>query len=103
MTAIAHAPTRSLDQRMASLRRANDVRMRRAALKRSINREEVARQIRMPEWYVETMKAHNLVKLLPGMGPVKTRKLLTQLGISDAKTVGGLSSRQRHVLIEAIS
>lgn len=97
------APTRSHDQRLDALRRANEIRVLRAALKRSIqSRHEAVELILNPPWFIETMKAFDLLFAVPKVGRVKAARLLNQCRISQSKTVGGLSARQRNDLSEAV-
>ena len=95
------APVRSLDQRMDALRRANEIRVKRAQLKRdlkagSVRVEDVLR--RPPDW-VETAKVFDILMAVPKLGRVKAARFLNQCRISQSKTVGGLSDRQRAELI----
>ncbi len=69
----AQAPARSLDQRMEALKRANDIRVRRAQLKKdlkdgSVQIEEVLRE---PPDYVETAKVFDILMAVPKFGRVK--------------------------------
>jgi guanylate kinase len=41
------------------------------------------------------MRVRELLGSIPGLGPTRVAKALTELGISDKKRVGGLGSRQR--------
>jgi hypothetical protein len=95
------APARSLDQRMEALKRANDIRVRRAQLKKDL-KEGVA-QIDVvlldPPEYVSTAKVFDMLIAVPKFGRVKAARLLNQCRISQSKTVGGLSERQRTELI----
>jgi hypothetical protein len=98
----AQAPARSLDQRMEALQRANDVRVRRARLKRDLkagNESIEAILLTPPEW-VETAKVFDMLMAVPKFGRVKAARLLNQCRISQSKTVGGLSERQRAELVE---
>src|SRR5437588_8757468 len=97
----AQAPARSLDQRMEALKRANDIRVRRAKLKKdlkdgSVNIEGV---LMTPPEYVETAKVFDMLMAVPKFGRVKAARFLNQCRISQSKTVGGLSDRQRAELI----
>ncbi len=97
----AQAPARSLDQRMDALRRANNVRVQRAQLKRglksgSVRIEDVLRQ---PPEYVSTAKVFDILMSVPKFGRVKAARFLNQCRISQSKTVGGLSERQRGELV----
>src|SRR5256885_864005 len=97
----AQAPLRSLDQRMEALKRANDIRVRRAQLKKdlktgSVNIDDI---LRNPPEYVSTAKVFDILMAVPKFGRVKAARFLNQCRISQSKTVGGLSERQRAELI----
>jgi hypothetical protein len=105
-TITAAAPSRSLEQRMTALNRANDIRHRRAELKKRIKemgkpvaRTEIAALLTEPPELIETMKVWDLLIAAPGYGRVKTNKILSRAPASPSKTVGGLSRRQRHELV----
>ena len=97
----AQAPERSLDQRMEALRRANEIRVRRAQLKKDLKdgRVKVERILGNPPDYVETAKVFDILMAVPKFGRVKAARFLNQCRISQSKTVGGLSERQRAELI----
>jgi hypothetical protein len=90
--------------RIEALRRANDIRLRRAELKRKLKSgdAELDALLRSPPDYLETAKVFDLLLAVPKYGRVKVNKLLTQCQISPSKTVGGLSDRQRQHLISFI-
>ena len=93
----AQAPLRSLDQRMEALQRANDIRVRRAKLKRDLKdgRVQIEEVLMDPPEYVSTAKVFDMLMAVPKFGRVKAARLLNQCRISQSKTVGGLSERQR--------
>ena len=95
------APERSLVQRMEALARANDVRSRRAQLKRDLKagRQPIHELLLRPPEYLETAKVFDLLLAVPKYGRVKVNKILSQCKISPSKTVGGLSQRQRAELV----
>ena len=97
-----HAPVRSLDQRMDALRRANDVRVKRAKLKKDLKdgRVRIETILGNPPEYVETAKVIDILMAVPKFGRVKAARFLNTCRISQSKTVGGLSDRQRAELIE---
>ena len=97
-----HAPERSLDQRMDALRRANDVRVRRAQLKKDLKDGKIRIQtiLGAPPEYVETAKVIDILMAVPKFGRVKAARFLNTCRISQSKTVGGLSDRQRAELID---
>ncbi len=95
------APVRSLDQRMEALKRANDIRVRRAQLKKDLKdgRVSIEKILNDPPEYVETAKVFDMLMAVPKLGRVKAARFLNQCRISQSKTVGGLSERQRAELI----
>jgi S13-like H2TH domain len=97
----AQAPVRSLDQRMDALRRANDIRVRRARLKRDLKegRVQIEEILDQPPEYVSTAKVFDILMAVPKFGRVKAGRFLNTCRISQSKTVGGLSDRQRAELI----
>ena len=95
------APERSYNQRMEALQRANDIRSRRAQLKRDLKagRQPIDELLLGPPSYLETAKVFDLLLAVPKYGRVKVNKILGQCKISPSKTVGGLSERQRRELV----
>jgi hypothetical protein len=101
----AQAPLRSLDQRMEALKRANDIRVRRAQLKKDLKdgRVQIEEILHEPPEYVETAKVFDILMAVPKFGRVKAARFLNQCRISQSKTVGGLSERQRAELLGLFS
>ncbi len=98
------APERSLTQRMEALQRANDIRTRRAQLKRDLKggRVTIHTLLTKPPEYVETAKVFDMLLAVPKYGRVKVNKILQQCRISPSKTIGGLSERQRAELVSLL-
>jgi hypothetical protein len=105
-TATKHsaAPERSLTQRLDALERANEVRTKRAQLKRDLKggRCSIHTLLMDPPDYVETAKVFDMLLAVPKYGRVKVNKVLTQCRISPSKTIGGLSQRQRDELVSLL-
>lgn len=95
------APERSLTQRMDALQRANDVRTRRAQLKRDLKagRTNIHGLLLDPPEYLQTAKVFDLLLAVPKYGRVKVNRILNVCRISPSKTIGGLSERQRNELV----
>ena len=95
------APERFLTQRMDALRRANEIRTRRADLKRELKagRQQIHGLLLDPPEYLQTAKVFDLLLAVPKYGRVKVNRILTQCRISPSKTIGGLSERQRGELV----
>ena len=98
------APERSLNQRMDALQRANEIRTRRAQLKRDLKggRARIHDLLLEPPEYVETAKVFDMLLAVPKYGRVKVNKVLVQCRISPSKTIGGLSQRQRTELVSML-
>ena len=95
------APERSLVQRMDALQRANEIRTRRAQLKRDLKggRVSIHDLLLSPPDYLETAKVFDMLLAVPKYGRVKVNKILVTCRISPSKTIGGLSERQRNELV----
>jgi len=94
-------PERSLTQRMDALKRANEIRTRRATLKRDLKagRVKIHDLLTEPPQYLQTAKVFDLLLAVPKYGRVKVNRILTHCRISPSKTIGGLSERQRNELV----
>jgi len=99
---LAAAPERSLDQRREALKKANDIRTKRAQLKRDLKagRAQVHGLLLDPPAYMESAKVSDILIAVPKYGRVKVNKVLNQCRISPSKTIGGLSARQRAELVD---
>jgi len=100
-TTRRETPPRSTVQRMDALQRANQVRAKRAKLKKDLKRrrESVDGYILAPPDYVKTMKIIDLVMAAPKIGRVKAYKVLQKTRISPSKTIAGLTDRQRSEIV----
>ena len=97
----AAVPERTHEQRMRALTRANEIRSRRAQLKRDLKagKAKIETLLLDPPEYVLSAKAFDMILAVPKYGRVKANKILTQCRISPSKTIGGLSERQRGELV----
>ena len=98
------APERSLVQRMEALQRANEIRTKRAQLKRDLKagRSSIHQLLLEPPEFLETAKVVDMLLAVPKYGRVKVDKILRTCKISPSKTVGGLSERQRAELVSLL-
>ena len=74
---------------------------KRAQLKKDLKSGDVSIEqiLRNPPEFVSTAKVFDMLMAVPKFGRVKAARLLNQCRISQSKTVGGLSDRQRQELI----
>lgn len=52
---------------------------------------------------VAKMKVVAVLESLPGLGKVKARRLMEEVGISDSRRVQGLGDKQRKALLEKLA
>lgn len=96
----AEATTTPAPQHMRALARANQVRLARAELKRRIAGGEVsvAEVVATSPWEAESMTISDLLMSQQRWGTTRCRKLLQAVPISENKTLGSMTERQRHAL-----
>ena len=87
-------------QHMRALERANKVRLARADLKRRVagGGIGVAEVILDCPWEAESMAVADLLMSQRRWGHTRCRKFLTQIPMSEQKTVGSMTERQRRTL-----
>jgi signal recognition particle GTPase len=100
-------PSLSPDQRQAALEKAAAARRQRAELKEklkmgSITLRELLEQGERDD-VVGKMKVVSVLESLPGVGKVKARRLMEEIGISDTRRLQGLGENQRKRLFERLS
>jgi S13-like H2TH domain len=89
---------------MDALQRANEIRTRRAQLKKDLKagRVSIHKLLLNPPSFVETAKVFDMLLAVPKYGRVKANKVLQQCRIAPSKTIGGLSERQRSELVSLL-
>lgn len=94
-------PVRTLAQRLDALGKANEIRSRRARLKKDLKKgvKQINEILADPPEFIRTAKVVDVLLAVPNCGKVKSAKVLNHCRISSNKTVGGLSERQRRELI----
>jgi hypothetical protein len=96
---IAPAP-----QHMQALRRANEVRLARAELKRRVASGEITASevILGCPWEADTMEVADLLLSQRRWGHTRCRNFLAGIPMSETKTVGSMTQRQRRALSEML-
>src|SRR5256885_1204239 len=99
-------PSLSPDQRQAALDKAAAARRLRAELKEklkmgSVTFKDLLEQSAGDE-VVAKMKVLSVLESLPGLGKVKARRLMEDVGISETRRVQGLGEQQRRKLLEKL-
>lgn len=95
MTALSYP-----SQRFEALQAANDIRSRRAVLKRAVRGRTVlvADVLREPEWFLFTLPVHELLEWAPRFGRTKCNRVLRRADVWPLKELGRLTPRQRERL-----
>jgi hypothetical protein len=98
-TATAPAP-----QHLLALERANRVRLARAELKRRVaeGQMSVAEVVVSCPWEAESMAIADLLMSQHRWGRTRCRRFLAVLPMSETKTIGSMTDRQRRALAELL-
>jgi S13-like H2TH domain len=104
---MALPPSLTPEQRQAALAKAAAARRERAELKEklkmgSVNLEELLKRADDDD-IVGKMKVVAALEAMPGVGKVKARRIMDEIGISETRRVRGLGEQQRRSLLEAFS
>ena len=92
-------------QYMRALERANEVRLARAELKRrvALERVDVSDVILECPWEAHSMAVGDLLMSQRRWGQTRCRKFLAQIPMSENKTVGSMTERQRRTLASMLT
>jgi hypothetical protein len=87
-------------QHLRALQRANEVRLARAELKRRVAEGEltVAEVVLDSPWQAESMAIADLLMSQRRWGRTRCRRFLSQVPLSETKTIGSLTDRQRRAV-----
>jgi hypothetical protein len=90
---------------MRALERANQVRLARAELKRRVatGELEVSEVILECPWEADSMAVADLLMSQRRWGQTRCRKFLAQIPMSEKKTIGSMTERQRRTLAMLLS
>ncbi len=100
---MAQPPSLTPEQRQAALDKAGAARRARAELKErlkmgSVTLAELLEQSADDE-VIAKMKVLAVLEALPGVGKVKARRTMAEVGIADTRRVRGLGEQQRKALL----
>lgn len=101
---MATPPQLSPEQRAAALAKAAEARVARADLKNRLKMGSVslAEALASKDSTVGKLKVVSLLESLPGVGKVKARKLMEEIGIADNRRVQGLGQQQKQSLLDQL-
>ena len=103
---MATPPTLDPAQRAAALAKAAEARSARAELKNKLKMgsvtlaEALAKADKDP--VVGKLKVVAMLESLPGLGKVKARRVMEEIGIADSRRVQGLGAQQRQALLDKL-
>lgn len=95
---------RSEPQHMRALERANRVRLARAELKRRVHGgdQSVAEVVLACPWEAESMTIADLLMSQRRWGATRCRRFLATIPMSETKTIGSMTERQRRALADLL-
>jgi len=99
-------PQLTPEQRTAALAKAVEVRRGRAAVREALGAGEMTLSdafAQSDDDLVGGIKVKSILTALPGLGKVKSFRLMDQLGISENRRLRGLGRKQREALLAALS
>jgi hypothetical protein len=99
-------PKLSLEEKRKALKKAQEVRSKRAKIRQSLKKGKMTiREVmaNSKDDVVAKMRVVYLLKSMPRIGKVKTKKIMTDIGIDETRRIQGLGNRQRQALIQRFS
>jgi signal recognition particle GTPase len=101
--AMANPPALTPEQRAAALQKAAEARAARAELKEKLKMGSVTLSDALAKAdssdVIGKLKVLALLESLPGVGKVKARRIMEDIGISESRRVRGLGPQQRQALL----
>jgi hypothetical protein len=99
---MATPPQLTPEQRTAALAKAAEARAARADIKKRLKMGSMtlAEALSSTDPNVAKLKVVSMLESLPGVGKVKARKVMDEIGIADNRRVQGLGEQQRKALLD---
>lgn len=103
---MAQPPKLTHEQRQAALAKAAEVRRRQAGVKEKLKAGELTFaqvvQLGASDEMIDRIKVLAVLESLPGVGKVKARRLMEEIGISHSRRLRGLGHKQKATLLERL-
>jgi DNA uptake protein ComE-like DNA-binding protein len=101
---MATPPQLTPEQRSAALAKAAEARAARAEIKARLKMGSMslADALASDDGNVGKLKVVSLLESLPGVGKVKARRIMEDIGIADNRRVQGLGAQQKSKLLELL-
>ena len=102
---MATPPQLTPEQRTAALAKAAEARAARAELKARLKMGSLSLSdaLASTDSTVGKLKVVSLLESLPGVGKVKARRIMEDIGIADNRRVQGLGAQQKQALLEQLA
>ena len=104
MTCMATPPQLTPEQRAAALEKAAEARAARAEIKARLKMGSMSLSdaLASDDTNVGKLKVVSLLESLPGVGKVKARRVMDEIGIADNRRVQGLGEQQKRQLLKIL-
>jgi hypothetical protein len=101
---MATPPTLTPEQRTAALAKAAEARAARADIKARLKMGSITLReaLNSDDKNIGKLKVVSMLESLPGVGKVKARKLMEEVGIADNRRVQGLGEQQKRQLLKIL-
>lgn len=103
---MANPPQLTPEQRANALKKAAEARTARAELKQRLKMGSVTLSDALgkadTDDVIGKLKVLSLLESLPGVGKVKARRIMEDIGIADTRRMKGLGAQQRQSLLEQL-
>jgi hypothetical protein len=101
---MATPPILTPEQRAAALAKAAEARAARADIKARLKMGSITLReaLNSDDVNIGKLKVVSLLESLPGVGKVKARKLMEEVGIADNRRVQGLGEQQKRQLLKIL-
>jgi hypothetical protein len=101
---MATPPQLTPEQRAAALAKAAEARAARAEIKQRLKMGSItlADALGSDDKNIGKLKVVSMLESLPGVGKIKARRIMEEIGIADNRRVQGLGAQQRQSLLNEL-
>lgn len=99
-------PTLTPEQKRAALKKAQEVRSKRAQIREDLKQGKMTLESifsQSDNEVIGKMRVAYLLESLPRIGRVRTKQIMTEIGIDESRRVQGLGVRQKEALLKKLS